>query len=186
MKKYRRFGLPKKKTRTLSYIAKNNDQNQDQNRNLLLYCFLIYRPHLYFTICSKNVLGSTRRSRSCIIFSYHVSLASLQPRTAPQAVYFTTLAFLKIMRWSFYRASLRLAFYRASLRLDLSDFFCSFILMCLCRMSQQWNCVLFSALHGEEWDIGYPVTLKWLWCLVKMTFRWKVPSSAIRTQIESL
>ena len=148
----------KKKTRTLSYITKNNDQK----RNLLLYCFLIYRPHLYFTICSKNVLGSTRRSRSCVIFSYHVSLASLQPRTAPQAVYFTTLAFLKIMRWSFYRASLRLAFYRASLRLDLSDFFLWFY---PCVSVQDVTAMKLCSFQCIAWGgMGY-----WLPCYSELT-----------------
>ena len=62
----------------------------------------------------KMYLGVQEDPRSCVIFSYHVPLVSLQPRTAPQSVSFTTLAFLKMMRWSFCRASLRL---------DLSDFF---------------------------------------------------------------
>lgn len=109
-------------------------------------------------------LGAQEDPRSCVIFSYHVSLASLQPRTAPQAVYFMTLAFLKIMRWSFYRVSLRLAFYRASLRLDLSDFcvcVCGFILMFVQDVTAMKLCSFQCIAWG---GMGY-----WLPCYSEVT-----------------
>lgn len=79
----------------------------------------------------KMCLGAQEDPRPCVICSYHVPLVSLQPRTALQSVSFTTLAFLKIMRCSFYRASFRLA---------LSDFF----FLCICAECPSNEAVLLS------------------------------------------